>query len=566
LYSLRASGAFSASPVVPFVRITASRRRIDPREPTVGFTLITDQRFAEVFIATSPELFLPENEARRTASTWFSSRLHGLLEGPGEIPYVVPAAFVASAVKAEPRPARLYYLASCHSDHEGGPAAWSVLRSEWPGAIPWIDVAPELHAAGIASTLGVALGRLARVVGPSVGVLAGGHGASPGTAFAAAPAVTWRQEASGAIGVPRLTRGLEAEGDAHPCGDHVPRGGYEAGAACGDPPAAHREAVAPSHAEPLDYDDGYGAPDARSLDSTFPAGTMAPDDLPDEEDPYEDEASWQAGAEPPRSGAGGNPAELDTILDAMARGRGATSLFVAVGTTPSDGVALGVLRATQRSGELGALLAYLRGADGAAFDRAIGGPEQAQALIATTTASTESARMQPVRGESLGSPTWQATLSRAAEALIEPQRRYVKERVLEPLLAIARDLGLASVQSMTMLACILVAKGLEAGMAWVLDGISPVGSPAQLALALPALGQRDLASFQIAEGLRPSGELDTRTRARLTRKLRELEARSPVPVLTPAQMRQTLLRQAQGEPFLPRLQGLATSDLDTRDI
>ncbi|HSO31596.1 MAG TPA: hypothetical protein VLT33_03740, partial [Labilithrix sp.] len=166
MYSLRTGAAFDAAPAVHFVRIAASRSRIEPREPTVAFTIVTDRPFAELFVASSPDLFREANAARRTPANWFASRAHGLLHGPGELATMLPAAFVASAVKETPRPNRLYYLAAAYTSGAAADPVWSMPEETWATSLPYVEVAQDLQASAIASTLGVALGRLARSVAP----------------------------------------------------------------------------------------------------------------------------------------------------------------------------------------------------------------------------------------------------------------------------------------------------------------------------------------------------------------------------------------------------------------
>ncbi len=48
-------------------RIRANRESIDDRFSVLGFTVNADQPLYEIGLATDPELFKPENRARRTA-------------------------------------------------------------------------------------------------------------------------------------------------------------------------------------------------------------------------------------------------------------------------------------------------------------------------------------------------------------------------------------------------------------------------------------------------------------------------------------------------------------------
>lgn len=562
----------------------------------MGFTIVTDRPFAEVFVASSPELFQPENASRRTPSNWFASRAHGLIQGPGELAYMLPAAFVASAVKAEPRATRLFYVAAAYTTADATDPVWSMPADGRGTSLPYVEIAPDLHAPAIASTLGVALDRLSRTIGWNADVhgsdaLGPAFGASSGAAFAAAPnagepRVLWRHETTGTIGAALIAQGLEVVADERDGEqEHEREGGHEDeydgehdiqasvrgnGHGNGN---GHGSGNGASYAR-VAYDDGHGplGSAARGLDSTYPAGAEEPDELPDDEGDYGDEASWQAAAA--AGGAPSTPAPsdaavaraFDRVLDELARTRNG-SLYDVARPTQEDGLAFGLLQATQRSGELGRVLDRLRASDAATFAQ-IFGPSAGE-LLAVTTADVETERMRSVGGKPLGDDDWRRRFAQAGrhESFVVAQRAYARQRMLEPLLPIARDLGLASPRGMAVLACVLVGKGLEPGMQWILGGISPVATAAQVTRALQALGHADLPAFQTANALRASGQLDVATTARITRKLRELQARSPVPVLEPSQMIQTLARQASGEAFQAKLESLvASAELDGGDI
>ena len=285
----------SVSAAVHFVRIAASRSRIEPREPTVGFTIVTDRPFAEVFVASSPDLLDEANAGKRTPANWFASRAHGLLQGPGELAYMLPAAFVASAVKEVPRPSRLYYVAAAYTSGAAADPVWSTPRETWAQSLPYVEVAPDLQASAIASTLGVALGRLARSVAPHAPSSSFGD-VSLATAFAPVPPVApappdaqvaWRHQATGTLGAPRVVRGAEVSA-------------FGGGTDDLGRDEANPEPYAPAAVAAYDdgYDDGYGPTEsaaAYGLESTFPAGAAKPDDLPDSDDTdhaYGDEAAW----------------------------------------------------------------------------------------------------------------------------------------------------------------------------------------------------------------------------------------------------------------------------------
>jgi hypothetical protein len=141
---------------------------------------------------------------------------------------------------------------------------------------------------------------------------------------------------------------------------------------------------------------------------------------------------------------------------------------------------------------------------------------------------------------------------------VAEQRAFARQTLLEPILPLARDLGLGT-RGLALLAAVAIARGVDGGLRWALAGIGPAASPAQLQAALRGLGDADLGAFQRRQGLSATGELDPRTHARLHAALRALGERSPVPTLSGAQIVQTLVRQAANEPIRHKLEKLAHS-------
>jgi hypothetical protein len=556
----------SGTPSVGFVRVAPSRARIDRHEPTVGFTISTDRPFAEVIVATRPELFLAEFGSQRNEGNFFASRIHGLLKGPGELAYMLPAAFVAAVVGQTPRPNRLYFLAVGYTNERAEGATYSVPVEEWRHGLPSLEIAGDMHERSVAAALGIALSRLSRAGGAggyaptdvAAGSYAGGSYADE--ASVSGPRVLWQQEVSDVLPAARAVSLGDESGEESESHDESGWSGREEAEASSYGYVSHAHEDAGGAWD--DYDDGYGdtgTPGAAALDSAYPVGAEAPSDLPDEEGEgsgYHDEAELGVAAETP---ANTPPpvAALDRVVDEVARG-GRGTLFTVARPTERDGVAFGATQATQRSGALGALLARFSSADGPAFTRCFA--PDAAALLAVTNAATEGGRMAPVGGHPLTDESW---MRRFAAAGAEPrfvaeQRAFARQTLLEPLLPVARDLGLGT-RGLALLAAVAVARGLDAGLRWALGGIGPAASPAQLQAALRAFGDADLSAFQRRNGLPPSGELDPRTHARLHAALRGLGERSPVPTLSGTQIVQSLVRQAAAEPIRHKLEHLANS-------
>lgn len=93
-------------------------REVSDRFPTLGFTIQSDRPLeAEVVLATDPSLFRPENDAKRNASNFYSSREDGTTRmGAVTCAFDVPARVLARFVGND----RLYYALFVDRDGAGG--------------------------------------------------------------------------------------------------------------------------------------------------------------------------------------------------------------------------------------------------------------------------------------------------------------------------------------------------------------------------------------------------------------------------------------------------------------
>jgi hypothetical protein len=82
-------------------------REVSDRFPTLGFTIQSDRALeAEVVLATDPSLFRPENDAKRNASNFYTSREDGMTEiRAATCAFDVPARVLARFVGND----RLYF-------------------------------------------------------------------------------------------------------------------------------------------------------------------------------------------------------------------------------------------------------------------------------------------------------------------------------------------------------------------------------------------------------------------------------------------------------------------------
>src|SRR5262245_37783272 len=110
-------------------QIRANRLEVSDRFPVLGFTIRTDESpaRAEVAVATHPSLLRAEMKAKRTTSSFYSSRAGGMLAVPrGEAVYLVPPEVLARFVGQE----RLYVGLAVGADRNGGALEVAVLPTE----------------------------------------------------------------------------------------------------------------------------------------------------------------------------------------------------------------------------------------------------------------------------------------------------------------------------------------------------------------------------------------------------------------------------------------------------
>lgn len=236
------------------------------------------------------------------------------------------------------------------------------------------------------------------------------------------------------------------------------------------------------------------------------------------------------------------------------------------------GLTFGAFPFVQEQGTLGQLLALMRERDRSTFDATF--PE-ADKLIAVTNASAGprawespdgfSPRLRPVGGRLLWQEPWLTRFKRAAThpPFQGAQNEMAARLYVQPVLTVARQIGLDSEQGLTLLIDRAVQLGAAAALALVLDAATPVETPALRQQALGGLGHQDLATFQRAANLPVTGTWDVSTHAALIAALRT-SPRSPVPVLGCNEIVAALLRHAQGMPWAERMARLRDASPATR--
>jgi hypothetical protein len=594
--------ADTASTVRPSIR--ANRQQIDDRFPVLGFTVATGGLpFYEVVLATEARLFDPRASAERKAANFFSSRESGELCPAAHEIYTAPAEALQRLAGAR----TIFYTVIAYADAKGNGAVPALDPAALATEAPSVTVAAGFKGASTASLFGVSLENLRRV---TYGELAAG---TPAREISAE-----EDRAEGEDGAAINSRSPAASSAGY---DDGYDDGYGTSSSLADSPDDYEDGYGSTQGtEDGESNDGYssasaldesdpGGDYAQAQDSAFPQDAATPSMLEDEDynesvqqpvasahafdynDGYDAEAGtldYGEALDAPAAEAEFTVAEKRRIIDAVARlhpGRGYdainpdgefTGRFKDSHGKPHPasgryhiGLSFGFVGFSQDSGNLGRLLAMMRQRDAQAFADIFGA--NADALVEVTnrpgppsreSANGRSVRVQPVGGEDIWSPAWQQRFKRAAQhaPFIAAQNELAYTLYMEPLLPFAKGLGLDNDRGLAMLYDRAVNMGVGPARQWVVNALReqlPLTS-AQRQQALSALGHADLASFQKSSGLTANGEFDTQTYAAMIGAIRALGARSPIPVPTPVQALDAMVRLAKFEnrrwaPALERL-------------
>jgi hypothetical protein len=563
--------------------IAPNRRRLDRDTPNLAFTVLSRKPFVEVILATDRGLFDPNSAQRRTPQNFFASRSLGLthMSGP-DANYLVPTAVLRSFLEAQPRPREIFYTAIACDDQEGHAPVLASPVAQLIAHAPSVPLAADYTVQGLARSFGMALDRLVR------------HEAAPGRAASApTPPVATRWQAGGAFLVPvqmaqgasdeapsppferseattwgRSERMLDRDDDDDEQGEiRLARMGstYDDGFGLPDDDGADgvdRDSRVLVAAAELGYDDGFGTEEGAGSDG--PVGAE-PAELPEDDHAtsYGDEADIHAPAPalngittngapvpavpvpvPPTSGAEiPSAAQLGEVLTRVAATLDGHSLYT-MARRSDAGLRFGVGAFDQRSGALGRVLARMKTTDPTAFSHLFG--VNADQLVAVTGAAAPQERMVEVGGKPLTDASWiqRFVAAGAYEPFTRVQNEEVVASALAPLWPVALGFGLTTRRAVAVVLVLAIYMGPQEAADWLAERLAPAHTESQIGTALVALGVPDLASFQRRAGLVGNGRIDAETKAALTFALRALGPSSPLPVLTPAQMLEAVLRHA----------------------
>jgi hypothetical protein len=221
------------------------------------------------------------------------------------------------------------------------------------------------------------------------------------------------------------------------------------------------------------------------------------------------------------------------------------------------GLHWGLVLFTQRSGTLGKVLAACERRDAARFLQTFGA-SQAARLVQVASAASPDARLAPVGGALLWTRSWSDRFREAGRvpAFQAAQNEIAIEHYFDRNLGFASALGLMTDRALAMVFDRAIHMGIAGSRQWILQTVSPITDDARRAAALQALGHADLAAFQRASGLAPTGRLGTQTHAALLGALRALGAQAPFAPPTVPDMLDKLVAAAAGRRFERRIREL----------
>jgi hypothetical protein len=538
------------APLRGIIRITPTRKFIDKRFPTLGFTVDAGgHSFFEVLLATDRALFDAANASRRTPASFYASREHSGLIRAGDEPavYLVPTAVVQRFAGAR----EIFYTAACYASAQGQDPAYAIPPALLSREAPSVGVASDFNGRALAAALAIPADVLLRVRDDEAPSYAAAIDVRP------EPSQAYGDEESDAEGDREggedgygMTAAIDYDdndGQASPPSDEDGESDDETAYA----PAAEPDAPAAAahHGESLDYDDGYDepiasparstaaayaddaaedSPAATAHQSTYAVGSRAPAMLEDEDErgrePDRDTAAYgdeaDEGAPSPRAveslaAVPLSQREQRRIMDTVTAVGWPCRNYAAVipdgdgATPPPSGVSVGIAPFTQWSGALGQLLQAMEQRDGSAFHRIFG--SKWLELRNTATAADAADRMKAVDGKELWREPWLTRFKKAGEhkAFQAAQNETAAALFLQPMVPYAHGLGLNSDRGLVMLTAILlklsfgVKFALGAALQDVVTAVSPLKTDAQRQQALSSLGSAFQQAQQIASAAMP---------------------------------------------------------------
>lgn len=152
-------------PITYAPRITANRRQIDNRFPSLSFAVDTGgQPYFEVILTTDLTLFDPANASKRTNSNFYSSRHDsGLIPAlEASHPYLVPSA-VLRGFAGGPRPSAIYFTLIAYQGKDGSGPTFSQAPGSLATGAPSVAISRDFTGNTLATVLSVSVDKLRRL-------------------------------------------------------------------------------------------------------------------------------------------------------------------------------------------------------------------------------------------------------------------------------------------------------------------------------------------------------------------------------------------------------------------
>ena len=252
--------------------------------------------------------------------------------------------------------------------------------------------------------------------------------------------------------------------------------------------------------------------------------------------------------------------KFEILAPAAAYESGDQRYAAVLGDVDQHGLHWGLVLFTQRSGALGKVLAACERRDPAQFRQVFGA--QADRLLQVTTAPTPDGRLAAIGDGPLASPAWLDVFRTAGAitAFQAAQNEVAIEHDFDPNLGFAVALDLMTDRALAIIFDRTIHMGLAGARRWILSAVSPIVGDADRNAALAALGHADVAAFQRATGLAPTGRFGTQTHAALLGALRGLGDRAPLVVPSTDTMLDLIVDAAGDRGFAPRVRELRSTD------
>jgi hypothetical protein len=285
------------------IEIIANRQQIDNRFPVLGFTVKTGGLpYYEVIVTTESKLFSPASAADRASRNFFTSRQtnNQLQKTDGnDSVYIVPSSVLDNFAQANPKPSAIYFTLIAYQDEAGAGPTFAQPIDSLITSAPSVGIDPGFTGKTLSAVLGVPVEPLRRVERAARSLSTPPASEYVGESFAGGP-----DEGEAEDGYSLLNKSSHSMSFASMDDEALyPEDGYEfnqrresAGQSYeASSLGADGERQYDEYQDGLEDELGYvQGTYANMQESSFPAGSSAPDELYEEDSPgYSDGSAFE---------------------------------------------------------------------------------------------------------------------------------------------------------------------------------------------------------------------------------------------------------------------------------